>query len=143
MNLSKLLFLATIIATRFASAGVENVVSLTINVRGIESSKGSIMIAVVNDKNDFPAAQRTLIRAKIPAKKGDVSHVFKGLTPGNYAVSVFQDINNSGKLETGGLFGAPAEPYGVSGSPRRFSVPKFDDCAVYVYKDLALDIDLD
>lgn len=143
MNFLKMIVLSTVLICHFARAEEESVTSLTINVRGIESTKGIIMIGIVKDKNDFPGAQHTQIRAKIPAKKGEVSHVFQGLTPGKYAVSVFQDINSSGKLETGGLFGAPTEPYGVSGSPGRFSTPKFDDCAVYVDHNLTLDIDLE
>ena len=139
----KVIVLATMLIGQFAMAEEESVTSLTINVRGIESTKGIIMIAIVKDRNDFPSAQRTQIRAKVSAKKGEFSHVFKGLAPGKYAVSAFQDINSNGKLETGGLFGAPTEPFGVSGSPGRFSVPKFDDCAVYVDNNLTLDIDLD
>jgi len=51
------------------------------------------------------------------------------LPHGKYAVSVFQDLNNNGKLDTNFL-GIPTEPYGYSQNPRpRFRAATFEEAA--------------
>jgi uncharacterized protein (DUF2141 family) len=51
------------------------------------------------------------------------------LAPGRYAVSVYLDENDNGRLDSG-LFGIPTEPVGVSNNPRnRMGPPRFEDGA--------------
>lgn len=54
---------------------------------------------------------------------------FSGLTPGNYAVSVFHDENSNRKLDTN-FIGIPGEDVGASNNARgHFGPPKFDSAA--------------
>lgn len=49
------------------------------------------------------------------------------VTPGTYALKVFQDLNGNGKLDTGWM-GIPKEPYGFSNNAMgRFGPPALDD----------------
>ena len=54
---------------------------------------------------------------------------FSGVTPGRYAVSVFHDENNNGKLATN-FVGMPKEGVGASTNAKgHFGPPKFDAAA--------------
>lgn len=54
------------------------------------------------------------------------------LPPGNYALSVLQDLNGNRKLDTN-FIGIPNEPSGSSNdAPARFSAPKFKDALIAV-----------
>ena len=69
-------------------------------------------------------AERTELEVK---KSSFVSYCFKNIPAGPYAIAVFQDKNNDGKLNKN-LFGAPKEPYGFSNNKYgRFGPPEFED----------------
>jgi len=61
----------------------------------------------------------------------------KNVVPGEYSLSAYHDLNNSGKLERSGILGIPQEPIGFS----RLDVqkvrrhPKWDDVKFYVGDD--------
>jgi len=58
----------------------------------------------------------------------------KNVAPGEYSLSAYHDLNNSGKLDRSGILGIPQEPVGFS----RLDVqkirrhPKWDDVKFYV-----------
>ncbi len=58
----------------------------------------------------------------------------KNVAPGEYSLSAYHDLNNSGKLERSGILGIPQEPIGFS----RLDVqkvrrhPKWDEVKFYV-----------
>ncbi|MEO8733899.1 MAG: DUF2141 domain-containing protein, partial [Flavobacteriales bacterium] len=61
-----------------------------------------------------------------------VSCTFDSLSPGTYAVKVFQDINENGKLDTSWI-GWPQEPYGFSNdAPVNAGPPSFRLAAIEV-----------
>jgi uncharacterized protein (DUF2141 family) len=49
-----------------------------------------------------------------------------------YVVSIFQDMNKNGKLDTRGLFGmqVPTEPFGFTQNPSLLGAPTFDKCKI-------------
>ena len=68
---------------------------------------------------------------------GEIMEVtFHDLPIGQYAVSVYQDRNNNGRLDTG-LFGIPIEKYGFSNGGRR---PNFRDCLLNFDGDKVISI---
>lgn len=68
-------------------------------------------------------------------KKNKAIFVFKNVSQGEYAVSVFHDENNSGKLEKN-LFGIPKKDWAVSNNIRHpFSAPKFKESSFLVTKN--------
>ncbi len=106
-------------------------------VTNIQRGKGSISVAVFQDQEHFfkvPLVSKT-VRATADSLSFSVP-----LAPGTYAVAVYQDLNDNGKLDRG-WFGIPTEPYGLSLNYRpTFSKPTFDDCKFAFSKPLWMTI---
>lgn len=62
------------------------------------------------------------------------SFLIEGLPPSNdgYVISLFQDMNMNGKLDTRGLFGVqvPEEPFGFSQNPALLGAPTYEKCKI-------------
>jgi uncharacterized protein (DUF2141 family) len=59
---------------------------------------------------------------------GKNSFVLDNIPEGTYAVAIFQDNNDNGKLDEN-IFGAPKEPFGFSNNiVPKFSAPEFEEC---------------
>jgi len=103
--------------------------SLSVKVDNIQSDDGYLYVSLYSNDQGFPIdiskADKTL---KVKAKKGFVVVQFKEIETGNYAISVYHDVNSSGKLETS-FVGIPKEPIGVSNNAKGFmGPPSFKDC---------------
>ena len=115
--------------------------SLTIEVTNIATIQGSIKACLVNKEADF--LSKCLYAEMV--KVGDNSTLihFNQIEPGNYSVSLYHDKDNNGKLNTGGWFNLPKEPYGFSNNPSTFfGPPKFDKCLIEVKQDRKIVIKL-
>lgn len=103
---------------------------LILRMNGIKQGKGDILIAVFNGADGFPnetAKAVQLLRA-VPVN-GKAELAVKKLPSGRYAVSLFQDTNGDGKLNTN-IVGIPKEGYGVSNNAfNTFSAPAFKDAS--------------
>ena len=82
---------------------------LTVEVRGIASTRGSVLVALFDVPANF--LDKPSIGLTVPATAKPVQAVFRNLKPGVYAVSSFHDQNNNGKLDKN-FIGLPAEKYG-------------------------------
>lgn len=122
VSLAALTTLALIAApTAFAA-------DLTVEVDGISTQKGAIMLGL------FDAAtydgEQALEGARIEVDGSQVSVTFEDLAPGEYAVRLYQDLNDDGEFNTGN-FGIPTEPYAFSNNangafgPAKWSAAKF------------------
>ena len=102
--------------------------SLTVRIENIHAGRGHLMIGVFNDENDFP--NNHFVGKRIATIDETMTVVFHDLPVGQYAVSVFQDSNNNGRLDTN-IFGIPREKFGFSNGVRRSnfqaSLFRFDD----------------
>jgi uncharacterized protein (DUF2141 family) len=108
---------------------------LTIVVDGVEQTTGTVYAAVYDAEN-FLKKPAYGILAK--ADKEEVSVVLDNIAPGNYAVSLFHDENDNGKLDTG-AFGIPTEKTGFSNNAKgAYGPPKFDDCQFTVDGDTVI-----
>jgi len=99
--------------------------NLKVVVRDIKVGEGSVVLEVYDNEKSFlkkPAAKQI-------AKANNQNLEFSfDLPEGNYAIAIYQDINDNKKLDKG-LFGIPTEPYGLSNNFRpKFSAPSFNDC---------------
>lgn len=114
-------FLATVIC----SSSFLPPSKLTVVVKNVELNKGSIVLAVFNNSDNFlkkPVAQRVI---KVGSR---TTELFFNLPEGNYAIAVYHDVNDNRQLDKSWL-GIPKEPYGFSNNFRpKFSAPEFDDC---------------
>lgn len=116
---------------------------LMLRINGIKQGKGNILIAVFNGADGFPnetAKAVELLRA-VPVN-GKAELVIKSLPAGRYAVSLFQDTNGDGKLNTN-IMGIPKEGYGVSNNAfNTFSAPDFKDASFSFPKVTVLTLQL-
>jgi uncharacterized protein (DUF2141 family) len=104
--------------------------ALVLRIQGISGNKGALLVAVFNKANGFPSGSEGAVkRLRVNAQSGSQDISITDLPPGRYAVAVFHDANNDGKLNTNAL-GIPKEAYGFSNNARpRFRSPDFDEAA--------------
>jgi uncharacterized protein (DUF2141 family) len=103
---------------------------LKMRITGIKQGKGDILIAVFSGEDGFPSDTKKaieLLRATPVGGKAEL--VLKTLAAGRYAISLFQDTNGDGILNTN-LLGIPKEGYGVSNNAfNTFSAPSYKDAS--------------
>lgn len=104
--------------------------SLTVEVHNIKELSGNISVALFKPCEKFPDC-KPVEGKRIDVKKSRIQISFD-VEPGDYAVAVYHDVNDNGKLDKK-LFGIPKEPYGFSNNYRPVvSAPNFNDCRISV-----------
>jgi len=133
-----LLVFAIIFSSLLTTNAQEETANLTINISGLNSDKGTLLIAVYNKKGDF---LKKLFRGdtiKIKNKKSSV--IFKNLPKGEYAVSFVHDENDNKKMDTN-FMKIPKEDYGCSNNARGFmGPPKYDDAKFQLTANKTIEI---
>lgn len=105
---------------------------LSIEVSGIREAKGNVLVAVYDKAEGW--LKKSVAAAKTTAVVGSVTLQVAGIADGEYAVSVCQDINGNGKLDTN-FIGIPTEPYGFSNDARgTFGPAKFENAKFKIEK---------
>jgi uncharacterized protein (DUF2141 family) len=123
MNFTQKL-LASILCIASMAPGIVNAAELTVNINGIASDKGKILVALY-DKADV-WMKRAIKVARADAKTAGVAIVIKDLQEGDYAVSIYHDENDNGKFDTNAL-GMPIEPFSFSNDASgNFGPPTFE-----------------
>lgn len=113
---------------------------LTITVQNIGSPEGSIRAALYDSEGNF-LKTGTYTSSTINENKEAIL-VFEGVAKGKYAVSIYHDENNNGKLDTI-LFGIPSEPYGFSNDAKgSFGPPSFEDSSIELNQNKSISITL-
>ncbi|MEV4781098.1 DUF2141 domain-containing protein [Burkholderia sp. LMU1-1-1.1] len=98
--------------------------TLTLDLTGVAAGKGPLMVAVYDNGKDFLRKPMRTLKATATASTTLVK--LPDLAPGEYAVSLYQDINDNGKMDTL-VFGIPSEPTGTSNNaPSNFGPPKYE-----------------
>ncbi|MBN8280723.1 MAG: DUF2141 domain-containing protein [Gammaproteobacteria bacterium] len=117
-----------------AHAAGEN--NLRVIATNVKSDAGSLYVWVYDKKDDWLSDRfRTQAFVKVAGHRtGDRVTVELLLPAGDYALSVFQDVNDNGKLERN-FIGIPKEPAGLSNNLRpKFGPPKYKDAVFTVAK---------
>jgi len=115
---------------------------LTVSVIGIEVLKGKVMIALFNSKETYFNYDEISAGAEVPIDSSSVTHTFKGLPPGTYAVTIYQDVDNNGEMNRSWI-GFPKEPYAFSNNFRSMIRPaSFKDASFLLEKDLRIEISM-
>ena len=121
---------------------VSKTADLTVSIEGLSQTKGKMHIGVYNKSEGFREIEKTFANNILPVKANTVKCTFKSIPTGNYAISVFQDLNSNGKMDKG-LFGIPTEPYGFSSNPTiSFGPPSYEDCKIILNTDREIKIKL-
>jgi uncharacterized protein (DUF2141 family) len=72
----------------------------------------------------------------------EITVVLENVAPGEYAVSIFHDENDNGKLDRG-TYGIPVEKTGSSNNAKgTYGPPTFDDCKFTVEEDTVIYVTL-
>lgn len=138
----KKLILSAIILLSTNGASAQEVVqgqNLTINVSGAKVKKGQIMLAVCR-QDEFLKSGCTFAKIiKVTDLKNKIV-VFENLPANTYAVQMFHDLNNDGKLGAN-FMGIPNEPIGFSNDAKiKFGPPKFEDAAIVFNKSTSINM---
>ena len=129
---------ATLLLAAFSAQAAD----LTVHVQGVRSTQGKVLGSLYAAPADWLKQDRAIQTTDAPAAQPDTVLRYRGLAPGRYAVSVFQDENGNGQLDTNAV-GLPTEPYGFSRDARGHMGPaRFDAAAVEVSGDTDITIHL-
>ena len=114
--------------------------NLTIEVRDIEKVEGHLYVALYNSEETF--MKKPLTAFRIDVKDTSLSIPCQGLPAGTYAISLFQDENGNGKLDSG-AFGIPTEKFGFSNDAEgMMGPPSYAKCSFIFSGDMTLVIHL-
>lgn len=105
---------------------------MQIELSNLQPGKGQIMVAVFNKAQGFLNLEAAVFKQGYPVSNNQGMTLQLPLhTPGNYAISCFQDINNNGVLDKNFL-GIPTEPYAFSqGARPKFRAPTWEEAQFY------------
>jgi uncharacterized protein (DUF2141 family) len=112
---------------------------LTVVVSEVNNRTGKLYIGLANDETTFKGQSVKNIAIDVPAS-GEITVTFDGLTPGRYAVRLYQDLNSNQKLDFSGQM--PAEPFGFSNVTRLMGPPSFDQCSFELTESKAIRISM-
>lgn len=130
-----IIFFAVAFSTVFSFAQ-----SLTLDVRGIENVKGYLYIGIYNTKDSF--MKQPVAGFRVEVKRNEMSIPCKGLPVGTYAISIFQDENENGVLDTGS-FGRPLEKFGFSNDAEGvMGAPSYEKCCFDFQQDRTMVVHL-
>jgi uncharacterized protein (DUF2141 family) len=87
---------------------------LDLTMRATVSKEGEIRTGIFTAEGLFPKPPTD--SASAPANAKTISLRMTDLEPGSYALAVYQDVNDDGKLDTS-IAGVPLEPWGMSNNP--------------------------
>lgn len=85
---------------------------IRLTVTGVRDDQGKVMIALYDNPEAFTRDVRRDGLMLAP-QAGEVKGVFTNVPSGTYAIAVYHDENNNGKLDYN-LFGIPGESFGFS-----------------------------
>ena len=99
--------------------------NVTIKVEEANSNNGKMFIALYNSEVGFLKKSYKSTISKIENKASVIT--FEAIPKGTYAVSIFHDENDNGKMDTNFMH-IPKEDYGCSNGATGFmGPPKWDD----------------
>ena len=110
---------------------------LELGLQGLRSDRGVVRICLTRAPDHFPDCQSDPAARRATVRAGDPVPHFDGLPSGDYAVALFHDENDNGRLDR--IAGIPTEGVGFSNNPRLlFGPPRFTE-ARFAVTDLPVD----
>lgn len=111
-------------------AGAIRAEEVRVTVTGIDERKGGeIGIALYPGPSGFPMDSLKANCVWLKADATNITHAFRELKPGNYAIAVSHDLNGNHITDTTWV-GIPKEPWGVSRNIRpKLRAPRFEECS--------------
>lgn len=116
----------TAIATLAADTGGNGIGALTVELTGLKSDDGKVVFAMWSGPENW-LVDSAIREGSAAIENGRSQLRLEALPYGEYAISVFHDVNGNDRLDTG-FFRIPREPIGTSNDARaRFGPPKYED----------------
>ena len=116
--------------------------TISVHVYNVASNKGRVNVAVYNSHDTFLSFEEVLTTDSVHAEEGMVTLTIPNLPSGEYALAVFHDENDNGKLDTNWL-GIPKEKVAFSKAKMKtFGPPKYKECAFRITSDYEINIKL-
>lgn len=104
----------------------------TVEVNNLVSGKGSVYLGLYNKNKGFLDENASIAKGKVKSIGNKITYTFKNLPAGEYAVAVYQDVNDNGKCDRN-MIGYPTEGFGFSKNYKpRLSAPKFDEVKIAI-----------
>jgi len=123
--------LNTLLAFALIMSAPENIEKgiLELEIANIRDTRGVIRVGLFNKEAGFPDQDKVSWSKILPAQRGKVSLEIPDLPYGSYALAIYHDLNNNGRLDKN-VWGIPTEPYGFSNSVKaKWSQPTFGEAA--------------
>jgi uncharacterized protein (DUF2141 family) len=104
-----------------------------VEIASLRNAQGDVGCLIFNSPDGYPETHAKAYKEMHTAIEGDHAVCeFKDVTPGTYAVIVFHDENQNGKLDKNFL-GVPQEGYAASNNVRHLmSAPEFKESSFVV-----------
>lgn len=124
---------AVALLAAITGTGLARATDLEVEVQGVASADGEIMVAVFGDADGWLRKPVAVGKVAASARQdGSVRVVLKDLPEGTVAFSVMHDLNGNGRLDRNPM-GMPTEPYGFSNNAAgMFGPPKFEQATLTV-----------
>lgn len=103
----------------------ESINDIVVNVSNVSSNEGTIAIALYDSASNF--LKKPLQGQRVAVKDNSCTVTFKDVPEGVYAISLYHDENDNGKMDTNFMH-IPKEDYGCSNNAKGFmGPPKWED----------------
>ncbi len=112
---------------------------VTLNIKDIKSLEGQIKISISNNAKDFK--NHAAFKSETLTPSSESENIVFELEDGEYAISIYQDTNGNGQLDTK-KFGIPKEPFGFSNYDGKGYPGKFDKHKFNVQGDMTITVPL-
>lgn len=116
------------------SAASASAADLTVRIDGVRNPVGQLMLSLVDSPAGWDNQARPVAGRRVAADAGTIELVFPDLVAGDYALMVFHDENDNGKLDSN-LIGMPVEGYGFSNNPRVMRKPTWEESRFTLAED--------
>lgn len=102
--------------------------TITVTIQGFNNDNGCARVALFASKDGFPfESDKAFKTLQAPIKDGKSAVIFNDIPYGDYAISLYHDDNDNGRLDLS-FWGKPLKGVGVSNNPPKHnSTPRFEE----------------
>jgi len=111
---------------------------LEITITNINTISGNIIIGIFNSEDTFLKKGEDCGLYSIKVLKNIETITINSLPKGDYAISLYHDINSDKKCNTN-IIKIPTEPYAFSNNYKpRFTKPSFNNCKILLNQNTSI-----
>ena len=141
-KIMRIILLLFILFTASISNG-QNTFSIVVSISNIQVNDSKVFIGLYDNELNFKTKTNAIDSLIFIPKEKNAEVSFNKISPGIYAIAVFQDINSNGKLDTKG-FNLPDEPVGISNftDGKKLGIPTYNKAKIKINGDTIVSIPL-